>query len=163
MVRNISDRLGKLQSEFIDMILNAKFENPYRRDLRDYLLAHSNSCCQLAKILAMKRGTDVEIAAIIGLIHDIGKVLTGQKKNHAADGYLPARELLNKMGGFSEEEIDLVSNAVKNHSDKPNVGIWADEIAKDVDVIDCDLMGMKFDKEAHNERIKKVKEELGID
>ena len=59
--------------------------------------------------------------------------------------------------------LAIISNAVKNHSDKANVGIWADEIAKDVDVIDCDLMGMKFDKEAHNKRIRKVKEELGID
>ena len=37
MVKNISDRLGNLQSEFIGMILNAKFENPYRDDLREYL------------------------------------------------------------------------------------------------------------------------------
>jgi len=163
MVSNISDRLGKIQSEFIDMILKARFENPYRGDLRDYLLIHSASCAQLAKILAIKRGVDIELSAVIGLIHDIGKIITGKKKDHAADGDIPARELLKKIGGFSEDEIDLISNAVKNHSDKENIGTWADEIAKDVDVIDCDLMGMKFEKKEYNERIEKVKKELGID
>ena len=162
MVKNISDRLGNLQSEFIGMILNAKFENPYRDDLREYLLIHSNGCSQLAKILAIKRGVDVELSAIIGLLHDIGKVFTGKKENHANDGFIPSKELLEKVGGFSNDEIDLISNAIKNHSDKDKVGNWADEIAKDVDVIDCNLLGKVFNKEHHDKRVEKVRKELGI-
>ena len=164
MVKNISNRLGKLQSEYMEMILKAEWDAPHREDLRDYLLVHSNSCSQLAKILAMMRKVDVELAAIIGLIHDIGKIYTGKKENHAIDGYEPSKELLKKTGDFSDEEIDLISNAVKNHSDKASRGTWADEMAKDVDVLDCMLFGREFkNKEAHRKRVVELKKELGIE
>ena len=162
MVDNISERLGRLQSEFIRMVLKADFKVPYRKDLRDYLLIHPAACAQLAKVLAAKRNVDAELSAVIGLIHDIGKISTGKKENHAANGYAPARELLEKVGGFSKGGIDLISNAVKNHSDKDHVGSWADEMAKDVDIIDCDLLGMKFEKESYNKRISNIKKEMGI-
>ena len=162
MAKTISDRIGKVQSEFIGMILKADFKDAYREDLRDYVLLHSSSCAQLAKILAIKRKLNVELSAIIGLIHDIGKIACGRKEGHAREGYMPARELLKKVGGFSEEEIDIISNAVKNHSSKDEVGSWADEIAKDVDLIDCDLTGKKFDKESYNKRIEKSRKEMGI-
>ena len=83
--------------------------------------------------MAIKRKLDVELSAIIGLIHDIGKIASGRKEGHAKEGYIPARNLLKKVGCFSEEEIELISNAVKNHSSKDEVGSWADEIAKDVE------------------------------
>lgn len=102
-----------------------------RRIKYTHLLAVS----QFASLLALKRGLDVEIACIAGLLHDVHSFLTGDAEDHAAKGAEEAREILNGLNSFSEKEITLICHAIFRHSSKDQVDGPLDELLKDADVI----------------------------
>ena len=95
------------------------------------------NCAAIGHILADKRGVDAEIASIACSIHDIGRILTGKQKGHAeaADG--PIQIFLKDTGIFTSEEIEILTLATINHSDKINIGTPIQEIVKDADVLSC--------------------------
>ncbi len=72
--------------------------------------------------------------------------MTGLQEDHAEAGYEPVQGFLKYNGLFTEDEITLISEAVKNHSCKTEVGTLIEEIVKDADVIDCYQYGLPFDR-----------------
>ncbi|WP_427340741.1 HD domain-containing protein [Caloranaerobacter sp. DY30410] len=90
---------------------------------------------QIAKILALKRGINPEIAGIAAALHDINIVKTKEHKNHA------------KAAGRYVYEII---------SDNPFV-----EILKDVDSLDRYLHGVKTEG-LYCKRCIKILKEIGI-
>ncbi|MCK5410256.1 MAG: phosphohydrolase, partial [Candidatus Heimdallarchaeota archaeon] len=48
----------------------------------EWSIMHMYSCSQLAKLLAIKRGINPEIAGIAGAIHDLAIIETGIFKDH---------------------------------------------------------------------------------
>lgn len=133
---------------------------------RDYPLSwervHLGSCAGIGQLLAIKRGLDPQLAAIACAVHDYGRIITGKQSNHAENGYKPLLELLAGCNELSDEEIELVAQAAKNHSNKHEVGSALAEIVKDADVLDCYHYGQELARPEQRKRLKKVYAELGL-
>ena len=124
---------------------------------------HLYSVSQACALLAMKRQQNVELAAIAGLLHDIHAYQTGNRKDHAHQGALAAKKILQELNLFSEEEIDMVSQAIWHHSDKDTVDSPFDEVLKDADALQHFLIMPLADPAPHEAaRVSKMKEELGM-
>lgn len=136
-------------------------------------IMHMYSSSQLAKLLALKRGIDIELAGIALALHDIGAVMTKKRKNHAEIAEPYVREVIDKYnsritdGGtlteIKEEEIEHIAKAIINHSNKEeHTDDPLVELVKDVDVLDRYLHGIKTEG-AYLKRCTNVLKELGIE
>lgn len=133
---------------------------------RDYPIAwervHATSCAQIGRLLAMKRGVEMEWAALACSLHDIGRWYTGRQADHARHGEEPVRRFLEK-NPLSTEIKENVVQAVICHSEKEKVGTLLEEIVKDADILDCYLHGDEVTKPFHVARLKKLLEEMGCE
>lgn len=125
-------------------------------------LAHAAGTARLGQILAARRKLDLELAFVLGVLHDYGRILTGKKEDHARIGAGYVREYLGS-GGFSEEEIQVLVKAVGNHSLKAQVGSPMEELIKDADVLDGFFAGRPSAKPEAAARLASVFKELGIE
>lgn len=136
-------------------------------------IMHMYSSSQLAKLLALKRGLDIELAGIALALHDIGAVMTKKRKNHAKMAEPYVREIIDKYnsrvtdGGtlaeIKEEEVEYITKAIINHSNKEeHTDDPLVELVKDVDVLDRYLHGIKTEG-AYMKRCVNVFNELGIE
>lgn len=131
---------------------------------------HLYSSLQVAKILAMKRGIDPEIAAIAAALHDVAVVATKKTDNHAKNGGKYVRQIINDYNQnatnenlkITSDELEIIVNSVAKHSE---VEVFSEEsyseLLKDVDSFDKYLHGIKTDG-YFLIRSKKVIEELGL-
>jgi uncharacterized protein len=112
---------------------------------------HMYTTIQLAKIVAMKRGLDPELAALIAAFHDCYSLFTGSTKDHGINARPFINEIIDeynqeKRGQLEkiiDEERERIIEAIKVHSNKQETSI--DEFAelmKDVDCLDSYLTGM---------------------
>lgn len=132
---------------------------------------HMYSSSQLAKIIALNRGMDMELASIAAAIHDIAVIVTKKTDGHAQKAEMYVRDIIDKYNNkwredssfITKEEENMIVNAITKHSDKetyskdPFV-----ELLKDVDSIDRYLHGVKSEG-AYIERCNRVMKELGIE
>ena len=98
-------------------------------------MSHMNSVSQFCALVALKRGENVELATMAGLVHDFYTFKTLDAENHAEKGALLAREVLNKLKISTDGEIDIICTAIHNHSSKGNVHSAFDEVLIDADVL----------------------------
>lgn len=131
---------------------------------------HMYTSSQIAKILALKRGIDPELAGIAAALHDIGVVKTKKRENHAEAAERYVYEIIERYNSthrgslpqITKKETELIVNAIVQHSQKE---IISDnpfvEILKDVDSLDRYLHGVKTEG-PHRERCTKVLKEIGI-
>lgn len=166
-------RSEKVERRVVELLRKTDIPDSQRESSITWELKHSSGCCQIARILAQKRNLDVEIAEVSSLLHDIYVIVEGKYKDHAKLGVPIAKEILEEIGGFSQEEIEKITSAVAHHSEKE---IYSDdpyiELVKDVDVFDCSLYKgaegfykLHKSEEIFNEyvkRIKAVRKELGL-
>ena len=133
-------------------------------------IMHMYSTSQLAKLLAIRRGLDPELAGIAAALHDIAVVATKKHEGHAQaaeryiDDFLEAYNAKagTKLASIMEQERDQIVRAVAEHSDKEtDSGDPFVELLKDVDSLDRYLHGIKME-EAHVERCNKMMRELGF-
>lgn len=163
----------KVERKVVELVLISNLPDGQRESSIVWELKHSSGCCQIARILAQRRNLDVDIAATASLLHDIYVIVEGKYQDHAKLGAPIADKILREIGGFSEEEIKIITNAVSHHSEKE---IYSDdpytEFVKDVDVFDCSLYknaegfyrlhkSPEIVREYEN-RIKKVRQELNL-
>ena len=132
-----NSRLYKLQHIILDYISDCEKKGGERDETLNWERIHMASAAQLAWAMALERGTDPDLAACAASIHDIGRITTGLKAGHAEAGYEPAKKLLSGSGLFTDEEVEMIALAVKNHSSKDMQGTVIEEIVKDADVVDC--------------------------
>lgn len=163
-----TDRLSAVQYAMLDLIDSFQkqeqtlAEPPHRDEPLHWERVHLASSARIAKDMAVKRGCDPELAAIACSLHDIGRVVTGKQSGHAPAGEQPARELLQKLELFTEEEIRLISKAVAHHSDKDLIGPPLEEIVKDADVVDCYEYGLELPRPAQKQRyLRYLRETFG--
>ncbi|MFC1647341.1 HD domain-containing protein [Patescibacteria group bacterium] len=166
------------RSEFIQrlvtrIIMDSKVPDEKRENSKVWELKHHASSVQIGRILAEKRGLCPELAEIICVLHDIYAIEHGKYHDHAALSAARAKDILTETEDFTEEEIEIVREAIFAHSDKH---IYTDnpyvELAKDADVFDCSLYQgsqgfykMHKPENVYNEyvsRIKKIRLELGL-
>ena len=132
-----NSRLLKLQNVLLDVIAEQEGKSADRDESLNWERIHLASSAQLAWQMALERGADPELTACAAAIHDLGRILTGRKAGHAEAAYEPAKSLLSDCGLFSDEEIEIMALAAKNHSSKDVKGTVIEEIIKDADVVDC--------------------------
>ena len=136
-------------------------------------LKHSSSVAQIGRILAQKRGLQVDLGAVICTMHDISVFVSGRVTDHAHKGAPIAAKMLRKTKRFSDQEIKLISGAIYNHSDKQIISKNPYyELVKDADVFDCGLYDGVHDAyvyekapktcRAYFQRVKRVRKELGL-
>ena len=132
-----NSRLLKLQNILLDVIDAQEGQIADRDETLNWERIHMASSAHLAWQMALERGTDPELTACAAAIHDLGRILTGRTAGHAEVAYEPAKSLLTDCSLFSEEEIEIMALAAKNHSSKDVKGTVLEEIIKDADVVDC--------------------------
>lgn len=133
-------------------------------------IMHMYSSSQLAKILAIHRGIEPELAGIAAALHDIGLVMTKRREGHdrAAKNYVYGfLERYNRESGaelpkIATEEMDRIVKAIVRHREKK---IYSDdplaELIKDVDSLDRYLHGV-YTEGHHLERCNRVMNELRL-
>lgn len=149
-------RLLRLQSLLLREIEKYETLVPERDKFIDWERIHMASCARLGYLLAEARGIDPELAACACAVHDYGRIITGKQGGHAEAGYLPGKEFLGKTGLFTEEEIESIGRAIKNHSKKSEIGSPLEEIVKDADVVDFYQYGFGFSREEQKLRYEKI-------
>lgn len=145
--------------KYIDELLLSIEDGWY---MRQYFV-HLYGVSQLAFIISMNRGNslyDSELAAISGLMHDVYKLKIYEEEDHGVKGSVIARNILNEIGQFTGEEIDLICNAIANHSNKDKVDNEFDEILKDADAMHIWLRNPVEKLYVDSRRIEKVSGEL---
>ncbi|HUQ85738.1 MAG TPA: HD domain-containing protein [Candidatus Limnocylindrales bacterium] len=166
-------KFEKVERRVIELILESKIPDEEREDGLIFELKHASGCTQIARILAQKRNLDVELSEAASTLHDIYVIMTGKYSNHGPLGAPIAEKILREVGGFTDDEIKIVYQAVEHHSEKE---IHSDnpyiELVKDVDVLDSSLYKnaegyYRIHKpleifEKYLKRIKAVRKELGL-
>ena len=122
---------------------------------------HLYGVAQNCTLLAIKRGLDVELCTIIGMLHDIYTYKIGYAKEHALLGAIEAENILRDLEIFNDDEIEIVTNAIRHHSDKKTVHDNYSELIKDADVLQDSLYNTTFEIK-HRKRLKKTYKNLGI-
>jgi len=154
-------RLLRLQSMLLKEIDKYEIQVPERDKFIDWERVHMASCARLGYLMAQARGADPELASCACAVHDYGRIITGKQKDHAEAGYLPGKEFLFRTGLFTDEEIEIISTAIRNHSKKSEIGTPIEEIVKDADVIDFYQYGFGFDREEQKLRYERMLEKDG--
>jgi uncharacterized protein len=149
-------RLLRLQSQLLREIEKYEKLVPERDKFIDWERVHMASCARLGYLMAESRGVDPELAACACAVHDYGRIITGKQKGHAEAGYLPGTEFLKKTALFTENEIEQIAAAIKNHSKKAEAGTPIEEIVKDADVIDFFQYGFGFEREEQRLRYERM-------
>lgn len=158
-------RQKEVQQKILENIFHFReqeSEHTERQTALEDEISHSIACSTLAKLTALRRNLDQELASIVGITHDYGRIITGRKEGHAQKAAKPLQKLLSDTALFSGEEISLITNAVKTHSSKGEVGGAYEELIKDVDVLENFLSGQMKEKPDHEKRLKKILEEINI-
>ncbi|MEI8273946.1 MAG: HD domain-containing protein [Paludibacter sp.] len=150
------DRLELVRKE-IDLILLNQPDVELRR--RGYI--HLYGVAQNCSILAIKRRLDIELCAIIGMLHDIYTYKNGYVKDHALLGLPEAEKILRELNLFTEEEINIVKQAIAYHSEKKIKHDDYSELLKDADVLQNSLYNTSFEIK-HIKRLKKVFKSFGV-
>lgn len=149
-------KLLKLQAELLKLIEEYADVPDHRDQPVVWERVHMASSARLAYLLAEERRVDPLLASCACSIHDIGRIITGQQKGHAEMGYHPAKRFLQKLDMFTEDEIEEMARAVKNHSNKGEVGTPLEEIVKDADVLDFHYYGYEMARQDQQERLDKL-------
>lgn len=135
-----------------------KYENVIPEEEKDYTTnferLHISSCARIGYMFAQERGVDPDLAAAACAMHDYGRIITGRQHDHAEVGYLPAMEFLRGTELFTEEEVQQIGIAVKNHSKKSEVGSPLEEIVKDADCLDFHQYGYEMPREEQKQRLR---------
>jgi uncharacterized protein len=170
---NDLSRSEKIQRAVIEQLVKSKLPDEKRENSIVWELKHCAGCCQIGRILAEKRGLDVEISEIICTLHDLYAIQEGKYESHAKKSAELAKKMLEKSGDFSENEISAITEAIAHHSEKEVYsGKPYLELAKDADVLDCALYEnsesfyiLHKPKDVYEEYMKraiKIKKELGL-
>lgn len=152
------ERIKEVQ-KYVDGMIRDIDDETERKCAYTHLYGVSQAC----SILAMKRNENVELAAIAGLLHDIYTYKMHDSAEHAHKGSVMVKSVLASLGAFSEEEINKISQAIYNHSDKGNKDAPFDEVLKDADVMQhCLYNPLANVAEHEKDRFCMLKRELGL-
>jgi hypothetical protein len=148
----------------IQRYINTIFDQITSPEMKAVEIGHIYGVAQLCSLLASRRGLDMELAYITGLLHDIYRSKTGVGPYHAHNGAEMLRVAFkNELAGFfSEEEQTIIKSAVYHHSDKAHVHDAYDELLKDADALQHFLFDNGYATQYEAARLNLVLRELGI-
>ena len=96
---------------------------------------HLYGVSQACALIALRRGEDVELATMAGMLHDLHTYKHGCHKNHAEKGAVLARKILTDLQLTNPVETDMICSAIHNHSAKGETHSAFDEVLVDADVM----------------------------
>ena len=149
-------KLLRLQSALLKEIDKYEKLVPERDHFIDWERVHIVSCAKIGYMMAEERGVDPVVAAAACACHDYGRIITGKQQGHAEAGYGPVQSFLRRTELFSDDEIDIIAVAVKNHSKKAEIGSPVEEIVKDADVLDFYQYGHDVARKEQQDRLEKI-------
>ena len=142
----MSQRLERLRQTVDDLLRQQPDEEERRCGF-----VHLYGVAQTATLLALRRGLDVELAAVAGMLHDIATYETNDSTDHARRSAIEAERLLAAQGDFTPAEIAAVAHAIALHSDKSPGGGPLAELLKDADVLQHYLYNPALPSHAHHQ------------
>lgn len=154
----MENRIERLRRYIDEILLNMK-DTGERRCGYLHLYGVSQTCA----IIALKRNQDVELATMVGMLHDLHSYKAMNTENHAEHGADLARQILEEMSLTTENETNLIYSAIRNHSSKATIHSAFDELLKDADVLQHYLYNPLFPVMEHEKcRLQNLLTELGI-
>jgi len=117
--------------KYIDNILLHMDDTENRRCAYLHLYGVSQACA----LIALKRGENVELATMAGMLHDLHTYKVGNHDNHAVLGALLAKEVLDDLQVTNHKETEMICSAIHNHSSKSGKFSAFDEVLLDADVM----------------------------
>lgn len=139
------DNRVEVLRQYIDDILLRMGDTENRRCAYLHLYGVAQACA----LIALKRGEDVELATMAGMLHDLHTYKSGSHENHAVLGALLAKEVLVELQIANTEEIELICSAIHNHSSKGDKFSSFDEVLIDADVMQHALYNYAVPVKAH--------------
>lgn len=152
------NRLMKLQGMIFDEVDRYAELIPERDSPPLYEKVHAVGSGKIGYLLGLQRGVDPDLAAAAASCHDYGRIVTGKQAGHAEAGFEPVKEFLERTGLFSEDEIEDIARAVRNHSRKSEKGTPLEEIVKDADVLDYHQYGYTMPRQEQQDRLDQLLE-----
>jgi uncharacterized protein len=135
--------------------------------------AHMYSTTQLAKIVALQRGLNPELAGLVCAFHDVHTLHTNEYEDHGPKAKKYILEIVDEynkrwgaqLGEISDDEVKTIYQAIRGHSDKSIVTEHPyGELLKDVDCLDAFLYGFEpLEGSAREERTSRMLNEFDID
>lgn len=154
----MENRIEILRAHIDNVILNMS-DTEERRCAYLHLYGVSQACA----LIALKRGENVELATMAGMLHDFYTYKFMDSKSHAEKGALLAHDVLNNLKITNSIETDLICSAIHNHSSKRGLHSTFDEILIDADVMQHCLYNMtKPIMEHEKNRFDKLVKEFGL-
>lgn len=124
---------------------------------------HLYGVAQYCALIALKRGENVELATMAGMLHDIYTYAKMDAKDHAKKGAILAKEILTSLNITNAEETNIICDSILTHSDKASVHSTFNEVLVDADVLQHYLYNPLFEIMPHEKsRYEKLKIEFGI-
>ena len=146
---------------FIEEIL---FSSTDDMKLRYIFINHMMGVSQFCALIALKRGENVELATMAGLLHDIYTLTYFDSEKHAKKGAIMAREILNELKLTTDEETNIICSAIHNHSKKRKTFSSFDEVLIDADVLQHSLYNISYPLiEKDRDRFYQLVDEFGLD
>ncbi|MEG0468390.1 HD domain-containing protein [Amedibacillus sp. YH-ame6] len=104
---------------------------------KKFAYIHTYGVSQSCAMLAIRRHANVELACIAGMLHDIARYAENHPHvGHAKRSAILSKQILEELAIFTESEIQILTNAIFQHSDKMlRDGGEISEILKDGDVL----------------------------
>lgn len=136
----------------------------------EWNIMHMFSSSQLAKLYAINKNLDIELCAIIAILHDIAVVEGRIRKNHdkiAGKYVLGVIERFNNKcddntNQINDIEVSIIINAIIGHSDKDNfIDDEYAEMLKNIDCVDRYLYGIDTDG-SYLDRCKEFMNDLNL-
>ena len=141
------DRIEIVRERVDEILLNMS-----RDEARRHAYLHLYGVSQACALISLKRNENVELSVIAGMLHDIYTYENLDSQDHAHKGAEMARNILNSLSIFSDDEINLICTAIYNHSHKSMIHGPIDEILKDADVMQHVLYNPSFDIKQHEQK-----------
>jgi len=152
------DRISVVQT-YVNRLLDTLVDSSEHRSAA----VHLYGVAGYAALLALRRGQNVELATVAGLLHDIATYATGEMRNHAGRSAAMARTCMKGSGQFTQEEMDAVCSAIAHHSDKDKQQAPLDEALKDADVLShCLHNAALLPDEKDAERYRSLMDEIKL-
>lgn len=123
-------RIEKVRA-YVDDVLLHMTDSTEKRCAYVHLYGVAQACAMIAE----KRKENVELAIVAAMLHDIYSYKTMVNEDHAHKGAVMAKEILDELGIFDDEETALICNAIYAHSDKDITHSSFTEVLIDADVL----------------------------
>jgi len=159
------DRISEIK-EYVDYILCGIQDHTERWCAYSHLFGVSQTCA----MIAAKRGENIELATIAGLLHDIYEYKNydcieplAHRPDHGIRNSELARAILTQMHLLDNDELQTVCDAIKVHGYKDLVHTPFDEVIKDSDVFQKQINNIHTPiHPIHIERFLNLLREFGL-